>query len=277
MNGKDQQIESGEVNLSIEQPHRKIIRQVLVVVTMTVVVIFSFSNSSQAESRNRECFQTHLREARALNEARKPLYARVSRNRSLEISNKLIEQESLVIFWGPIFADFDQWAIPYQQHVLEIICDDFVSMHNTPTFAQQRPGPHPALRKFRNVPAGELRLKLARALRHGFQAVEAETETMIKELNSLFLQADQMNCMTRHLLESIRRIARNAPRYVFELEQINRKLPATRRLASPAWISQKMIEGHFQFLTDAEALDRAAAALQAEGIPIICNDVPPIP
>jgi hypothetical protein len=83
-------------------------------------------------------------------------------------------------------------------------------------------------------------------------------------------------CMGRHLVESLVRIAALAPRY--EETRIQRKVKS-----SPLPISRGLIESHLTLLaTTGEAvgqpgLDTWAAPLQAKGIPIICNDVPPIP
>jgi hypothetical protein len=76
--------------------------------------------------------------------------------------------------------------------------------------------------------------------------------------------------MLRHLLGSALRISNQAPRYEAQAR-------AARIRASPGAISRTMLDLHLRMLGEAARLDRAAAPLQAEGIPILCQDVPPIP
>jgi hypothetical protein len=75
--------------------------------------------------------------------------------------------------------------------------------------------------------------------------------------------------MTRHLLESALRITNGARRYAAEAE--------ARGVASPAGLSRALLSMHLTTLGEGARLDRRAAPLQAEGVPIICQDVPPIP
>ena len=77
------------------------------------------------------------------------------------------------------------------------------------------------------------------------------------------------HCMVRHLLESMLRISNLAP--IHEREATELGLPPTRDLS---WTLVRM---HTLVLTEAVEVDGLAAPLQAEGLPIICRDVPPIP
>lgn len=253
--------------------HSPKFKQLISFVTMTLTLFICRPSLSSAESENRRCLHNHLREARALNEARKPLYGRVTSGKSLDISDQLIQHESVALFWGPVFFNLDRWAIPYQNLGVEIVCDDFVSMQQTPSFAERRVGPFPSLTHFRHPGSRYLKRELKKAMNDGFGSVENRADELIHQLNSLFPLSNQMNCMTRHLLESIRLIARNAPRHIAKHRQLDPQL----QLRSPSWISKKMIRSHLLYLADAETLDRLAAPIQADGVPIICNDVPPIP
>lgn len=67
--------------------------------------------------------------------------------------------------------------------------------------------------------------------------------------------------MIRHFLESIRRVAGLAPTY------------GVRTM----FISKQMLWAHVRSLKKASELDQMAAPLQAEGLPILCQDVPYIP
>lgn len=273
MNDEDQQIERKKNKMALSCIHSFKFRQLTSFVTMTLTLFTWCPLLSYAESKNRECLGRHLREARYLNEQRKPLYGDATNGQSFEISNQLIQNESVALFWGPLFFNFDRWAIPYQNLGVDIVCDDFISMQQTPSFTAKRAGPFPSLKNFRHPGSSSLKRELKKAMNDGFRSVEIKADELIHQLNSSFPLGMQMNCMTRHLLESIRLIARNAPHHIAK----HRQLDPQRQLQSPSWISKKMIRSHLLYLADAETLDRLAAPIQADGVPIICNDVPPIP
>ena len=146
-------------------------------------------------------------------------------------------------------------------------------MENAPAFIEKRPGPNPSITDFRHPSAKYLKRELLKSLSEDFTVIENKTDSLIAELDSLFPLGEQMNCMTRHLLESIRQIARNATIHAAK----HRRLNPQSKLKSPAWISKKMIRAHLLYMADAETLDRLAAPIQATGVPIICNDVPSVP
>lgn len=217
----------------------------------------------EAAEPDSRCMEIHLREAIALNKQRMPLYDSLSGGASRGISRRLIWTERLAI---PVAWYIDWRARQFQRAGVRIVCDDFVPMARTPVFRARAADP-PPLSAFVPADARRIRRGVGRALRHGgfpaaSQALEAELHRLEK--------TPAYHCMLRHLLESALRISNQAPLYAAEAD-------ARGLLASPEGLSRTMLDLHLASLGEAVKLDRRAAPLQAEGIPIICQDVPPIP
>jgi hypothetical protein len=208
--------------------------------------------------------ERHLREAAAINKQRMPLYDSLTGGRSRGISRRLIWTERLAL----VAAWYVDWrAKTFQREGIRIVCDDFVPMANTPAFQPRAADPPPPLSAFAPADARRIRRAVERARRRGgFPAASAVLEREIERLSG----APAYHCMLRHLLESALRISNQAPRYAAEAR-------ARGLAASPEGLSRTLLDLHLSTLGEAARLDVRAAPLQAEGIPIICQDVPPIP
>ncbi len=213
---------------------------------------------------NAGCFRDHLREAVALNRERAPDYARLSNGRTEEISNKLIAGERLAIFGSYLFYNFDFLAEDYKRNGINIVCDEFVPMSLTPAF-QAISTDKPDLSAYQSLPASEIHRDLRRALRSGFSQVKSVSAKWITQIEAT---EPRFNCMTRHLLESVARIASLAQGHMTKAESLG--------LVSPQWLSENMISSHMMMIQSAVEIDALAAPVQADGIAIICQDVPPI-
>lgn len=208
------------------------------------------------------CMERHMREAAALNRERMPLYAALTDGRSRAISRRLIWAERLAI---PVAWYVDRRARPFQRAGIPVVCDDFVPVADTPAF-QERSDDPPPLSAFAPSDPRRIRRALGRAQRDGgFPAVSAAVAGELQRLQG----APHFHCMLRHLLESALRVSSQAPLY----EEQARRLG----LRSPGGVSRMMLDLHLAALGEAARLDRRAAPLQAQGIPILCQDVPPIP
>ena len=75
--------------------------------------------------------------------------------------------------------------------------------------------------------------------------------------------------MTRHLLQSLARMAHLAPQYV--------AMATDAGLPSPARISARVMRLHLCALAAGQRVDRRAAPLQVAGVAIVQQDVPHIP
>jgi hypothetical protein len=206
-------------------------------------------------------FEEHLREAIALNSTRAPLYATLSAGRSRRISRTLLWSERALL---PVARWFDRRAEPYHRAGIPLLHDVFVSMEGTPAFLP-RLGPVPGPPRLR--PDGRAAgREVARAFRAaGFDGAAA---TLARHLGALE-EEPEFHCMLRHLLESTRRIALVAPGL--------HRLAGRRGLASPLPLLSRLLRVHLWGCGAAGRLDRLALPLQADGLPILCRDVPPIP
>lgn len=213
---------------------------------------------------NRDCFRIHLDEAIALNQERDPLYRAVSDGRSRAISSRLIGLEKLALLANRVLG-LDRRARVYQNAGIPILCSEFVSMELTPKFRARSPRPWPSLNDFVPVDGAVL----ARTLRHelnknGLEGLAAAVEAKLEELN----HEPRFHCMVKHVLESLARTARLAPTHEAQAKALG--------LPSPRHLSDLFIWAQLQTLYDSADLDASAAPLQAEGIAILCQDVPPI-
>ena len=218
--------------------------------------------ASPAQAQESGCMARHLREALRLNRERMPLYSELSGGRSRAISRRLIWAERLAM---PAAWYVDWRARKFQRLGIPVVCADFEPMGRTPAFRPRADDP-PPLSAFAPADPGRIAQAVERAFRAGgFAGAGAALEGEIEVLS----RVPGFHCMTRHLLESALRIANGAQRYAADAE--------ARGVASPARLSRALLSMHLATLGEASRLDRRAAPLQAEGIPIVCQDVPPIP
>jgi hypothetical protein len=215
-----------------------------------------------ARAQDSGCMERHLREALTLNRARMPLYSELTSGRSRGISRRLIWAERLAL---PAAWYIDRRARRYQARGIAVVCGDFEPMDRTPAFRARVENP-PPLSAFTPADARRIKRSVERAHRSGGFA--AASAALTHEIEAL-ADTPAFNCMTRHLLESALRISNGAQRYDADAR--------ARGVASPARLSRVLLTLHLQTLGEAARLDRRAAPIQAEGVPIICQDVPPIP
>ncbi len=218
--------------------------------------------ASPARAQESGCMARHLREALRLNKERMPLYAELTGGRSRAISRRLIWAERFAM---PAAWYVDWRARKFQRLGIPVVCADFEPMDRTPAFRSRADDPPPLSAFTPTDPS-----KIARAVERGYRAggfagAGAALEGEIEALSGV----PGFHCMTRHLLESALRITNGAQRYAADAE--------ARGVASPARLSRALLSMHLTTLGEAARLDRGAAPLQAEGIPIVCQDVPPIP
>jgi hypothetical protein len=206
-------------------------------------------------------FVQHVREAIALNRERMPRYAALTGGRSLAISRRLILAERLTL---PAAWYVDRRARPFQARGLRLGIDEFVSMAAAPEFQDRCEAP--SLQDYRMEDGPAVRRLLQAAWRSG--GFPALRDAAHREVERLSVEP-RFHCMLRHLLESIRRAAHLAPRH----EETARAagLPSTQR------VSTLLLRLQLYGITSAAWLDHLAAPIQAEGVPILCQDLPPIP
>ena len=201
-----------------------------------------------------------MRDAIALNEARAPLYGALSGGRSLAISRRLVRSERALL---PVARWFDWRARRWERAGIPILEEIFVPMATAPAFTERGTEVrstgdsanvstvrHAALRRFRDA---------------GF---EGAGTVLGKAIDALGAQPGA-DCLVRHLLESAHRLTILAPMHVCRARE--------KGLPSPARLLALLLRLHLWGLASARDLDDRARPLQARGIPILANDLPPIP
>ena len=207
-------------------------------------------------------FEQHLREAIALNRERAPRYAALSARASRPISRGLIAAEYLLL---PVARWFDRRAAPYHRAGIPLLEDLFVPMARAPAFGsihlERGDGP-----RVSGVRPAATRRRVSRAFRE--ESFAGAASALADELSAL-ADATHADCLVRHLLESALRLATLAPHHVARC--------AEQGLPSPAPLLARLLRMHLWGLTPSAVLDRRARPLQLRGLPILAQDLPPIP
>lgn len=208
-------------------------------------------------------FERHLREAIALNQARAPLYASLSDGASRAISRRLIVLERALL---PVARVFDYRAAPYHQAGIPLLESLFVPMATAPEF-KSASARRSSLRRSYVPPVrpGVIRRRVGAAYEaRGFDGAK---DALAEELSTL-ATTPETDCLVRHLLESAHRLA--------ALAQSHIDLAAARGLRSPRSLLALLLRLHLWGLGPAGTLDARARPLQARGIAILAQDLPPI-
>jgi hypothetical protein len=210
----------------------------------------------------RDCFQRHLEEAIELNEHRRSIYAEWTDGASEDISRRLIasERQGLFAAWY-----VDRRARRYQAAGIPVVCAEFIPMSHTPPL-EAGPAPPPDFPPPAGPDPDAIIARVQRA--YGSGGFAAVFDAAIDELESLE-GLPTYHCMVHHLLESLARTAALAP--------LHERAAETAGLPSPVPLSELLIRMHLAILHESAGLDRDAAPRQAQGVPIICRDVPPVP
>lgn len=229
-----------------------------------LLLSFFVAAASASGAEAYSCFTEHVRDAIHRNRERAPRYEALSQGTSRAISRKLILNERLTI---PLAWALEKDARTFTKAGIPVLCADFISMDQIPAFQDRFPFPAPKLSEFKALPVKQWKSELTFALRHmGFKSVH---DTVSRQVGVLDREPQGYHCMVRHVLESVGRVAYLAPQY-------ERKARARGLRRSPLGVSKLTLELHLQGLGIAADLDRMAAPLQARGIPILCQDVPPV-
>lgn len=205
--------------------------------------------------------EEHLREAIALNVARAPTYEAWGGRPARALSRALVRRERLLL---PAARLADRYAGRYERAGVPLVSSLFVSMSGAPPLVDPLDPPPSPPAAAPDVRA--LGRRLRRAMTDGGATrVAAQLD---HELDTLERHAPH-EPMLRHLLESARRVAGGTQPLL--------RLAAERGLPSPERFLGWLLRTHLHGLGAGAALDRRARPLIARGIPILANDLPPIP
>lgn len=205
--------------------------------------IFILSQSALAG-----CLTEHLKEGIELNQKRKVIYSEMSAGSTDRISDTLLSYEYNLVYLLKL-TGFER---QYSSLQFPFLCDDFRSTSNPspPVYQYDRPD----LRQFKPISFFSLRRKLQSLIRN--RELSTLHKTLDQEIQGL-QKEPHFNCMTRHVLESLARVA-------FLALQDNRRSAAAFNLLKYMPIA----------LFGSKQLDVMAAKHQASGIPILCHDLP---
>lgn len=199
-------------------------------------------------------------DAIALNEARAPLYASLSGGASHRISRRLILAERALL---PVARWFDWSARRWERAGIPMLEEIFVPMASAPAFVERGIEVRDSNDEAR---AAVLRRRIRRRFREaGFDGAAPALREAIDALRG----EPGTDCLVRHLLESAHRLTVLAPIHIRRAEE--------RGMASPHWLLALLLRLHLWGLGPAEELDARARPLQARGIRILAQDLPPIP
>lgn len=209
------------------------------------------------------CGARHIKEAIALNRDRAEAYAFASQEGSRSISAKILFLENLSL--APVSTG-DLLAQPWQKQGIPLLCDDFIEMSTVPAFKAF--DPIYAETCSADDPLPDTQALVERLQTSALKSYAALAGVVQDELDELSGFPARM-CMTRHILQSIRRSAQLAPIYQREAR--------IQGLSSPEALSNIFIFTQILFLKQAAEIDADLRAIHAQGIPFVCNDVPYIP
>lgn len=218
--------------------------------------------SSTLSFASERCTVDHVKEAMELNRTRRELYRADGNHKAARILNKLILLEKFML--APS-KKLDQMTEQLQEAGVAMWCDDLVSMSDVPAYQTQT---EPPQNKFQAWPKKK-RKALTRKL-HDFKFNDHHkmyreiSEVIYKDLSDL-----HYNCLTRHFLEAMARNLLNAPKHL---------------AAAPLHLKEQVIESveavigqSARALSYAVLIDKMAAREQSKGIPVLCQEMPPIP
>jgi hypothetical protein len=209
------------------------------------------------------CFESHLEEAIALNLERRPAYSALTAGASEAVTDQLVQAEEFSTYFA---RRVDEAARPFIARGVNVTCDEFMSMSLAPPFREHFEFEPEPLSSYVTLDGAAMRDALQSAYIHGgFSALSARATN---ELDALRLPR-AYHCMTRHVLEALRRIANFAPVQAARASELG--------LGSTTDISDELVVLHLLALEQGPRLDEVAAPVQAQGVPILCQDVPHVP
>lgn len=205
----------------------------------------------------------HLLEAIEINKIRKPLYAKLSHNRSKKISNAMIAAERLSLMSSiPLDSISKYWI----KRNVPVMVHEFMPMSLIPEFKEQFDNSDGILNIFPNINTKKMEKDL-------YQVYKTKDYEMLSKLADKFIQ--EMNtfskhlCVVRHVLESIRRAA--------ILTQMHIDRAAQNNVRSPEKFCRYLLLSQIKIIHLSKPIDKWAHPIQKDGIPILFQDVPYIP
>jgi hypothetical protein len=229
----------------------------LLLVTLSLGSSTLFASPAAPE----HCFTKHLSDATQLNTERRPLYEARSNGKSVPLSELLMASERIGLLTA---APLEALEWPLRADGINVLCEDLVPMSLTPAFPSTLTPP--TEQSYDPAATESVHQDLLSAWHDGgYPQLLRTSEDWLRNLEG----AGPYHCMVHHLLESVARAAALAPGQVERADVHGKGVLATA-------IIHAFIYEQIEFIQLGRHFDNMAAPLQAEGLPIICGDVPPI-
>lgn len=210
----------------------------------------------------------HVTEAMTLNKERVKLYRQHFGKDAAKVFKKLILKEYQMV---PLSYVFDLSARKFIKNGVGIFVEDLSPISSTPEFSSERVE---ILKSEVPVPLKNVKLDIS-VLKQTFKLDQfSNREDFVFTLGFLHKRLEELkssphaNCLYRHFLESMAVILKNAPRHH------NKALELGMESTLP--LSRKLAKSHLIALLQMAKLDHKAFPFQEKGIPLFCQDLPPI-
>ena len=210
----------------------------------------------RADAIQMGCFEAHIRESIEINKKNLDPYTKLAGPNAKSILKTLIASEYLTTIPAALF---DNEAKFFHKKGMDLLCQEFVNMEQGSKVIRNR-APKEAFQKFNWKPYS---LKIKKALKQ--DNVNLVLTSSLNALDTLD-QWPHFHCFTRHMVESIYRIA-----YFVDVREAEAKRLKVR---SPRKLMMNLISTHLESLTFAEYIDQLARPIQENGVGILCNELP---
>lgn len=204
----------------------------------------------------------HLKEAIAINTERMPRYGAVSNGETIPFSKELIRYEKIALL-GSWF--FDRKGDALQAQGIPYLKAEFVEMSTVPAFSSTYPENVDYTRAINIINFQSYTKDLKQQFdKNNYSAIVTSSQYLLSAL----AQQEHVYCMTRHLVESIARIAFLIPLHQEKCDALN--------ITSPTNYSVILLKSHYWLIERAAQFDEAVALIQNKGIPFLYQDLPSI-
>jgi hypothetical protein len=204
-----------------------------------------------------KCFENHIQESIAINLKMKQFYSLQTHKQSDRIFNFLILSEKAALIGAKYF---DREAKKFHIQGQDIFCQEFVPMSLKSIKPKILSNSIPITfnwQKYSKLLKREIRLR-------DFDAIKDYSLEALKILET----QPQYHCFTRHLLESIYRFA--------HFVQVRENQSLLLNGDSPKHLLARAMEFQRVGLWGAHKIDQMSQPIQMEGIPILCEQLPPL-
>ncbi len=209
-----------------------------------------------------KCMVTHVREAMELNRVRRELYRQDGNHDAARIMNQLILLEKFML---PGSRKLDRSVEQLQQHGVAMWCDDLTPMDRVSPYQNFSTPPELAYKAW---PKKERKALTKRLRRFRFEQRQ-QTYDAIKTTIETILADSHYHCLSRHFLEAMAHSIKQSQEHLDRAPE-DLKEKVVRAV-------ERLVRQTARAMVFANMIDDNAAEIQARGVPVLCQEMPPIP